>query len=152
MQFLYISTLKKIKSILPKKEKSHAAQLFQNFFFSFFGIYFPFWNFFSVFFSTLLNVKLNFDELLRTMCNIFPPFFKTQSRAFFQLFEKPNFKKWVLKYFCTIKIARKTRQFFVPLVSKNFPLIPPYSQWLQYYPFDAIHTYDDIRKNIMWDF
>ena len=91
MQFLYISTLKN-QVYPPKEKKSHAAQLFQNFFF-------PFWEFiflfgiFSVFFSTLLNVKLNFDELLRTMCNIFPPFFKTQSRAFFQLFEKPNFKK-----------------------------------------------------------
>ena len=151
MQFLYISTLKKIKSILPKKKNHTQHNFFRTFFFLFWNL-FSFLEFFSVFFSTLLNVKLNFDELLRTMCNIFPPFFKTQSRAFFQLFEKPNFKKWVLKYFCTIKIARKTRQFFVPLVSKNFPLIPPYSQWLQYYPFDAIHTYDDIRKNIMWDF
>ena len=48
MQFLYISTLKN-QVYPPKEKKSHAAQLFQNFFFPFFGIYFPFWNFFCFF-------------------------------------------------------------------------------------------------------
>jgi len=67
MQFLYISTLK-IKSILPKKK--HEAQLFPPNFWNFF----PFFGIFSPFFPPLLNVKLNFDELLRTTCNIFPPF------------------------------------------------------------------------------
>ena len=47
MQFLYISTLKN-QVYPPKEKKSHAAQLFQNFFFLFlefiflFGIFFCF--------------------------------------------------------------------------------------------------------------
>ena len=84
MQFLYISTLKN-QVYPPKEKKSHAAQLFQNFFFPFLEFIFLF-GIFSVFFSTLLNVKLNFDELLRTMCNIFPPFFKNAKSRIFSAF------------------------------------------------------------------
>ena len=73
MQFLYISTLKKIKSILPKKKITRSTT-FSELFFSFLGIYFPFWNFF-LFFLYSSERQIEFWRIIKDYVQYFPSLF-----------------------------------------------------------------------------